>query len=199
MSTKSRILDIALNVFSHHGFRQTSMELVAENVGVTRQALYRHYASKEALFAAVAEMLHAGALDAAIQAMEVAASENADLADVAVAGLQARFGHILSRLAVSPYAVELLEEHDRHCGAITAEYGRRFEAVLAERLGREASRRGRAFANGLTPETLARYLFLGAKSLKSTVPPPRPEVFAPDLKQFVGVMIAGAFGLSSQR
>lgn len=195
MSAKSRILDTALGVFSHHGFRQTSMELVAETVGVTRQALYRHYASKDALFAAVAEMLHAGALDAAITAMDGAAEENEGLAGIAVAGLQARFGHILGKLAVSPYAVELLEEHDRHCGAVTAEYGRRLEAALAERIGEEMGRHGQVLATGMTPETLARYLFLGAKSLKNTLPPPPPDVFAPDLERFVAVLVAGACGV----
>jgi len=193
MSARSRIIDVALDVFSHHGFRQTSMELVAERVGVTRQALYRHFRSKEALLAAVADTLHAGALAAAIAAMEAAARDEADLSTVAVAGLQARFGHILGRLAASPYAVELLEEHDRHCGGVTTEYGRRFEAALAGTIGCEAARRGLAFGDGLSAETLARYLFLGAKSLKSTRPPPPPEVFELDLRRFVGVLMAGAF------
>ena len=194
MSAKSRILDAALAVFSHHGFRQGSMELVAEAVGVTRQALYRHYANKEALFAAVAEMLHAGALDAALAAMDDAALKETGVTGIVFAGLQARFAHILGRLAVSPYAAELLEEHDRHCGAITAEYGRRFQAALAQRIDHEAARHGLIFADGLHADGLARYLFLGAKSLKSTIPPPAPEAFAPDLFRLVRLMIDGAFG-----
>lgn len=169
------------------------MELVAEAVGVTRQALYRHYANKEALFAAVAEMLHAGALDAALAAMNDAALEDTGVARIVFAGLHARFKHILGRLAVSPYAAELLEEHDRHCGAITAEYGRRFQAALAHRIECEAARRDLGFAAGLHAEGLARYLFLGAKSLKSTIPPPAPEEFAPDLFRLVCLMIDGAF------
>ena len=45
-------------VFRRHGFRRSSIEQAAEAAGLTRQALYHHFESKEALFRAVIERLH---------------------------------------------------------------------------------------------------------------------------------------------
>ena len=53
MSPRTRILDAAMGVFRHHGFRRSSIEQAAEAAGLTRQALYHHFKSKEALFRAV--------------------------------------------------------------------------------------------------------------------------------------------------
>ena len=38
------------NIFARSGYRRASMSQIAEKAGLTRQALYHHYASKEALF-----------------------------------------------------------------------------------------------------------------------------------------------------
>ena len=42
-----------MTVFRRHGFRRSSIEQAAEAAGLTRQALYHHFDSKEALFRAV--------------------------------------------------------------------------------------------------------------------------------------------------
>jgi len=47
------ILDAALALFSRNGFASTSMERVAGEAGVSTATLYRHFASKTALFEAV--------------------------------------------------------------------------------------------------------------------------------------------------
>ena len=52
MGPKTRILDATMLVFRRHGFRRSSIEQVAEAAGLTRQALYHHFESKEALFRA---------------------------------------------------------------------------------------------------------------------------------------------------
>ena len=48
--TKSRIHDAALDLFLEHGVRQTSMRKIAEAVGITAPALYRHYKNKAEIF-----------------------------------------------------------------------------------------------------------------------------------------------------
>ena len=55
-------------VFRRQGFRRSSIEQAAEAAGLTRQALYHHFKSKEALFRAVIERLHENALAAEIAA-----------------------------------------------------------------------------------------------------------------------------------
>jgi AcrR family transcriptional regulator len=47
--TKARILAVALELFSAHGVQQTSLQQIAERLGMTKPALYYHFASREAL------------------------------------------------------------------------------------------------------------------------------------------------------
>lgn len=54
MSKRDDIVMAAVDVFSRYGFRQTSMELLARAAGVSRPALYLHFANKQDVFAAVA-------------------------------------------------------------------------------------------------------------------------------------------------
>lgn len=45
--TQERILETALELFSQHGYEGTSMSDIAGALGLTKAALYKHYASKE--------------------------------------------------------------------------------------------------------------------------------------------------------
>lgn len=47
------IIRTALDLFSRRGYAAVSLGQIAEGVGVTKSALYNHFASKEALYAAV--------------------------------------------------------------------------------------------------------------------------------------------------
>ncbi|WP_198653473.1 TetR family transcriptional regulator [Actinocorallia populi] len=46
-TTAERILAAAGTLFGEHGYRATSMQSIAERVGITKAALYYHFASKE--------------------------------------------------------------------------------------------------------------------------------------------------------
>ena len=48
----SLVLDAARQLFSEHGYQATRTEDVVRRAGLTRGALYHHFASKEDLFAA---------------------------------------------------------------------------------------------------------------------------------------------------
>lgn len=52
-STAERVVDAALELFSRKGYDATSMNDIAQAVGIRAPSLYKHFASKEALFAAV--------------------------------------------------------------------------------------------------------------------------------------------------
>ncbi|MGH7642302.1 MAG: TetR/AcrR family transcriptional regulator [Candidatus Dormibacteria bacterium] len=58
LSTRERILESALDLFSEQGFDKTSLREVAERVGVTKAALYYHFRSKEELLASLVERAH---------------------------------------------------------------------------------------------------------------------------------------------
>ncbi|MFF4832856.1 TetR/AcrR family transcriptional regulator [Streptomyces sp. NPDC001315] len=54
MSKRDDIVTAAVEVFGRHGFRRTSMDLVAQAAGVSRPALYQHFRNKRDVFTAVA-------------------------------------------------------------------------------------------------------------------------------------------------
>lgn len=90
MTPRDRILDAAMAVFRRHGFRRSSIEETAEAAGLTRQALYHHFKSKEALFRAVIERVHDSALAGGAAAVERAEAAGKPLADIIVAQIAAR-------------------------------------------------------------------------------------------------------------
>lgn len=55
--TRNRILDTAVEVFNRQGVAQTSLNDVAKEAGVTRGAIYWHFANKVAMFDAMVERL----------------------------------------------------------------------------------------------------------------------------------------------
>ena len=56
ISTKERILEEALNLFSLNGYSGTSMSDLAGKVGITKAALYKHFSSKEEILEAILQI-----------------------------------------------------------------------------------------------------------------------------------------------
>jgi len=54
-STRDRILEAALDLFTEQGFDKTSLREVAEQVGVTKAALYYHFDSKDEILSSLVE------------------------------------------------------------------------------------------------------------------------------------------------
>src|ERR1700737_1177361 len=111
LTPRDRILDAAMTVFRRHGFRRSSIEQAAEAAGLTRQALYHHFDSKEALFRAVIERLYQNALVAEIAAADASEKAGGGLADVVVAQITARLTYLVASLDGSPHVEELFSEH----------------------------------------------------------------------------------------
>ena len=57
-STRERILDVALDLFTDQGFDGTSMREIAERLGISKPAIYYHFASKEEILMALHMRLH---------------------------------------------------------------------------------------------------------------------------------------------
>ena len=47
MSTKEKILETALTLFAENGYNGTSVEQIAQNVGIKAPSLYKHFKGKE--------------------------------------------------------------------------------------------------------------------------------------------------------
>ena len=56
--TRERILDVALDLFTEQGYDGTSLRQIAEQLGVTKAALYYHFESKEDILLALHMRLH---------------------------------------------------------------------------------------------------------------------------------------------
>lgn len=53
MSTKKKILDVALTLFSEKGYGNVYVGQIAEGVGIKAPSLYKHYKSKQDIFEAI--------------------------------------------------------------------------------------------------------------------------------------------------
>jgi AcrR family transcriptional regulator len=57
-STREKILDVALELFTDQGFDGTSMREIAERLNISKPAIYYHFASKEEILMALHMRLH---------------------------------------------------------------------------------------------------------------------------------------------
>lgn len=75
---RRQLLDAAVEAFLRFGFKKTSMDDVARAAGVSRQALYLHFANKDALFEHGVRHVQEQARNAAVRALD---DDDADLED----------------------------------------------------------------------------------------------------------------------
>jgi len=69
-STRDRILNVALDLFTEKGFDGASLREIAERLGVTKAAIYYHFASKDDILMALHMRLHEFGTDALSQMTE---------------------------------------------------------------------------------------------------------------------------------
>lgn len=55
--TASHIVDAAFDLFATHGMDNTSLGMIAKQVGITKPSIYYHFATKEALISRIYEQL----------------------------------------------------------------------------------------------------------------------------------------------
>lgn len=109
---QSRVIQAALVLFAEHGISGTSLQMIADAIGVTKAAVYHQYNTKDEIVLAVAEVVMTG-LAAAATAAEAERSRTrarevllAGMIDLAVE--QRRMASILQR---DPVMLRFLEEH----------------------------------------------------------------------------------------
>ena len=57
-NTRERILETALELFAKKGYLGTSMSDIAAQLGITKAALYKHYAGKQAILARIIQRMN---------------------------------------------------------------------------------------------------------------------------------------------
>jgi len=97
---KEEILDVATRLFAERGYEGTSMNDVAEQVGMRKASLFYHFATKDALYEAVLDRLVAS-LQVALEAIYVSSGTFPDRLDAVTET-------VVTVLASHPYAARLL-------------------------------------------------------------------------------------------
>jgi AcrR family transcriptional regulator len=166
-TTRQRFLDAGARVFASHGYAGASMEQVADEAGLSRAALYKHFANKEALFLDVAVALHEGAADAARTALTRARRGRTDPVGMILDFMLARHRHYAMHLGNSPHAAELAEESSRRCGALVRKHAEVFHAGLEELIAGYAKSGRIALKPELSSAALADMLVAASKGLKA--------------------------------
>jgi AcrR family transcriptional regulator len=112
-AAQARIVDAALALFAEHGISGTSLQMIADAIGVTKAAVYHQYSTKDEIVLAVAEVVLKG-LEAAVTAAEAERSRSR-AREVLVAGMielaveRRRMAGVLQR---DPVMLRFLEEHE---------------------------------------------------------------------------------------
>lgn len=124
---RQRLHEAAVRLFAEHGVSGTSLQMIADEVGVTKAAVYHHYRTKEELVVGVV----APFIDRAFAALDAATARRGHRAQVAtlIDGLvdvivDVRRLYVVA--AVDPVVAHLHENHPR-----LRELGERLRELLA--------------------------------------------------------------------
>lgn len=134
-ATREAILAAGLHCFGRDGFRRTALDRVAQEAGISRAAVYLHFANKEELFRALVDDLHARALAEAT----LAARGDGPLAERLTAAMVAKTARFFDLLRASAHADEFLDENHRLCGEISATFAAKHAKLLGRMIAAAAS------------------------------------------------------------
>jgi AcrR family transcriptional regulator len=130
---RSELLDAAFLVFARYGYRKTSMDEVARAAGLSRQGLYFHFASKQALFKATVIHAYERSLNGMRNAL---ADPSSPIEDRLLQAFDALGGQYVEILNDTPYLAELAETTKKLVGTIESEYHNRSVDEIADAIER---------------------------------------------------------------
>ncbi|OBB13654.1 TetR family transcriptional regulator [Mycobacteriaceae bacterium 1482268.1] len=109
--TRQRLIDVAVDLFTRHSFAGTSLQMIADEMGFTKAAIYYHFRTREELLAAVVEPMreHLSDIVAAAEAQR-SATARADHMLHGYARLAVANRALVSVLACDPSVISLLRD-----------------------------------------------------------------------------------------
>ena len=123
-AAQTRILDAALQLIAEHGVGGTSLQMIADAIGVTKAAVYHQFKTKEQIVIALTER-ELGSLEEALEAAEAhnhrTRAREVLLARVIDLAVERRGA--ASTLQFDPVIVRLLAEHEPFQQFIQRLYG----------------------------------------------------------------------------
>ncbi len=178
-----------MEVFAQFGYRRASMDQVAEEAGLTRQALYHYFRSKADLFRASVEALHEGAHEAEVEAGREAEQAGRDLADILATQIDARFRYLVECLEETSQPGELLSERQAQTRDLIQSFLEQNVKLHTETIERVSRAQGLALRDGMSAPDLARAIQIavsGYDDLQFKLS------FLDDLQRVVRLIVTGA-------
>ncbi len=196
-ATREAILAAGLRCFGRDGYRRTALDRVASEAGISRAALYLHFANKEELFRALVDDLHARALADAT----AAARGDGPLAERLTAALVAKTARFFDLLRASEHAEEFLDENHRLCGEISAAFAAKHARLLGRMIAAAAAAGEISLVSiGASASQVAELLLDTAEGIKSrnrtTL---SSEAYRRRLGDAVRMLLTGMSGASARR
>ena len=189
---RDAILTAAGEQFNQYGFQKTSMEDIAQRLGVSRASLYSYFSNKDDIFRGVSMAIHERALRRAEQHLFPQASDDAHagIEERVTHALMARHSPFQKAVSQSTHGGELFDEYSRLCGDIVRESHDGFQSMLGKALN-QAARQGSIHlkASGLNGKQAAELLNLSAAGLKHGAPD--VPTFQKRLQALVSVFFKG--------
>ena len=129
-------LTSVLRVFAQYGFRKSSMGDLADAMGISRQALYNRYGSKEGVFAWATKALIEQSAAATLAALE---EDGLSIPDRLMAAYEIWAGQHVDLLRSSPHAAEILTMVHGEAAVLAEQAERYINAKVAKLLTAQSS------------------------------------------------------------
>jgi len=109
-TARTRLLNVALTLFTRHGVEATSLQMIADELGVTKAAVYHQFHAKEDIVVALTEPLVEG-LRSAIEQAEAkrGAAARTDAALAGIIDLVVRNRHLAALLQADVAMARLMD------------------------------------------------------------------------------------------
>lgn len=188
---KDLIIEAALDQFRHYGVRGASLEQIAKAAGVSRPALYHHFASKEELFRETARSVQ----DDVLAKVRHAASQAGSVHERLDRMMAIKCRDMHEAMWRSRHGDELFDQSNRLCADLVSQYRNSFASEIGGVIasGVEAKELDLKHLK-LTPDTAGDLLFYSSEGLheRFTGNPVAPEIYLSRLKSLIQCFIASA-------
>jgi AcrR family transcriptional regulator len=142
MKTTEVILDAALAEFERHGVRRVALDDVARRAGVSRTTIYRRFANRDDLMAAVIERENAALFADIAEELKSAGPQSNYYVEAFTASILRFRRHLVLNQMIRDEPAMALELSHRHYGTVTVRMAEALRVIFpsgfAERIGERA-------------------------------------------------------------
>ena len=175
--------------FRLYGYRKTSTEDIAGELGISRASLYSYFKNKDEIFRSVSIWLHERAMADAEQCL-MESWDRKNVSSKIVQALLARHLSFHEEQFHSVHAEELQDEYSRLCGDVVVESNAKFQRLLADGLDvTVAESLIYVDLDDVKTAEVAEVLNLATAGLKRGAV--RPGVFEARVTRMVNIFVAG--------